>query len=134
MMVRNNTIHVYGETDGTNGTGTFSLESDIFHTVSPLAITELRIPPGVRVPIRNVRLSGPSGDVYVKYTNDVTSTSVVWRTVGRFTLKDTGTFELGAKKTIELRGITGREAICFTWNQASPAKMSLEFDYEYVCE
>lgn len=136
MAHKNNLIHVFGEVNVSAGESDkiFSLQSDIFYTDATHTVKAIRIPAGVRIPIKNVRLSGNPGTVQVWYTNDMTVAKPVWRKVGQFTLNDSKSFELGNTKTIELRGITGNEGIQFRWDQAPPAEMTFEFDYEYVCE
>ena len=136
MAHKNNLIHVFGEVDVSAGKDDriFSLQSDIFYTDATHTVKAIRIPAGVRIPIKNVRLSGNPGTVQVWYTNDMTVAKPVWREVGQFTLNDSKSFELGNTKTIELRGITGNEGIQFGWKQEIPDKMTFEFDYEYVCE
>ena len=115
-------INVWGETDGSNTTGTFTLKGDAF-TNTP---TEIVIPKGFKAKIWGVEISGEACDVNVQVSKDGGAN---WTTVKTFRLADSGELSI-EKRSRPLAVIseapyvanTSGTLLKFTWSQGTAAK------------
>jgi len=106
---------VYGKTDGTSTTGTFTLNSDIFS-----GATYIRLPKGSKAKIWFKKIAGAvATDIVVQMTQDITQATPTWTDIGIEKLTGAGQIEYDVRKPIIVRGITGKEAIRFTWSQGT---------------
>ena len=117
---------VYGVTDGTSTTGTFSLNSDVF-TNTP---SYLKFDKNVKVKIWARRVSGAATLVHLKYTNDVTVTTPTWITLDTLDLASAGQLDLEKRRPILIICRTGKEAIRIDWEQTTAGVSYVAFDIE----
>jgi len=123
-------ITVYGETDGSSTSGTFSLNSPLFH--SP--VTEIRIPKGMKAKIWCKRISGEAVTVLLRMTRDITASSPTWITIDVQVLPSKGELELEKRRPIIIEGITGKEAIRLEWSQTTAGKSYIAYELEITDE
>lgn len=119
-------IHLYGETDGSSTTGTFSLQSDMFYS----SVSYIRIPKGVKAKIWCKRIAGAAVDVKVEFTHDVTETSPTWSDISHESLASAGELTLEKRRPIVLMGRTGKEAFRASWSQGTAGNSYVEFEVE----
>ena len=60
---------LYGESNGTDTTGTYELTSDIIYGT----VNHIRIPKGMKAKIWIKKISGDPGTVYIQMTHDITA-------------------------------------------------------------
>ena len=119
-----------GETDGASTTGDFTLKSDIIYG----SISYIRIPAGMKAKIWAKRISGNPVTLKIYYTHDVTVTSPTWEEIGSEYLSAEGEKSLEKRRPIIARGFTGKEAIKFSWEQATAAESHVAIDVEFTDE
>ena len=121
---------VYGKTDGTNTTGTFSLSSPVFRGT----VTYIRIPKGMKAKIWGKRISGDAATITVEMTRDVTAGTPTWSAVHTEYLASPGELNIEKRRPIIVEGRTGKEAIRITWSQGTAGTTHVEFDIEITDE
>ena len=124
---------LFGRTDGSSTTGTFSLYGDLLYSTADY----VRIPKGIKAKIWCKRISGEvETEVIIQFTNDVTETTPTWNDVSRQRLASKGVLELEKRRPVVLRGRTGKEAFRITWDQtaAGAGYANVEIEVELVEE
>ena len=119
-------ITVYGSTDGTNTTGTFTLRGQMFTN----SVQYIRLDQGLKAKIWGKRIAGAPVTVYIEMTDDVTVATPVWRTIDAEYLSVEGNIDLEKRHPVIVEFKTGKEAIRFTWEQATAAVSHVAFDIE----
>jgi len=119
-------ITIYCETDGTNTTGTFSINSTAF-TNTPQYI---QVDKHLKLKIWARRIAGAPATIYVQYTDDVTATTPTWKNMDVIHLASEGELDLEKRKPVIVIGRTGKESIRFTWEQTTAGKTYVMFDIE----
>ena len=117
---------VYGKTDGTNTTGTFTLQSEAF-TNTP---NYIRVDKHMKLKIWARRVAGAPATIYIQYTRDVTAASPTWVTIDAIHLVAEGELDLEKRKPVIVISRTGKEAVRFTWEQATAGITHVSFDIE----
>jgi len=125
-------ISVWGETDGSSTSGTFTLNSDAF-TNTP---TEIAIPKGFKAKIWAIEISGEACDVSIEISKDAGDT---WKKVKTFKLASAGELTIEKKsrplvvisETPYAAGTTGT-LLKFTWSQTTAAKTYLNALIEII--
>ena len=115
-------INVWGETDGSNTTGTFTLKSDAF-TNTP---TEIAIPKGFKAKIWAIEVAGEACDVNIEVSKDGGNS---WGSAKTFRLASSGELSI-EKRSRPLVVIseapyvanTSGALLRFTWSQGTAAK------------
>jgi len=115
-------INIWGETDGSNTSGTFTLHSDAF-TNTP---TEIVIPKGFKAKIWAVELAGEACDVNIEVSKDGGNS---WKSAKTFRLGESGELSI-EKRSRPLVAIseapyianTSGTLLRFTWSQGAAAK------------
>jgi len=126
-MARSELLHLYGETDGSSTSGTFSLSSPDFSG----SVSYIRIPKGMKLKIWCKRISGEVATlIKIGFTRDVTVSSPTWVTIGTEYLASPGEIILEKRRPIVVEGITGKEAIAVTWSQGTAGKAYVELEVE----
>ena len=127
-------ITVYGATDGTSTTGTFTLHSKDF-TNTP---TYIQLDKGVKFKIWSIRISGAPATIRIEYTDDVTASPPTWTTIDSYHLPSSGSITLEKRRPIIIYGRTGNEAVRFVWDQtttgAGVTEISVEIEIEPMTE
>ena len=125
-------INVWGETDGSNTTGTFTLKSDAF-TNTPDSIA---IPKGFKAKLWALEISGEACDVNLEISKDAGTT---WQKVKTFKLVSAGelTIEKKSRPLVvisEMPYVSGTTGVLirFTWSQATAAKTYINALIEIV--
>ena len=115
-------INIWGETDGSNTTGRFTLKSDAF-TNTP---TEIVIPKGFKAKIWALEIAGEACDVIVKVSKDGGNT---WTGLKTIKLSSAGNLSIEKRSrpivTIsEAPYVSGTSGVLvrFDWSQATAAK------------
>ena len=122
---------LFGRTDGSSTTGTFSLYGDILYSTADY----VRIPKGLKAKIWCKRISGEvETEVIIQFTNDVTETTPTWNDVSRQRLASKGVLELEKRRPVVLRGRTGKEAFRIQWSQSTAGYANVEIEVELVEE
>lgn len=131
-MAKSNIITVFGQTDGTNTTGVFTLTSKDFKN----SVTHLQLDKGLKYKIWNIRISGEPVTVNIEKTEDVTASPPTWVQIDSYDLVSPGVIILEKRRPIVVHGKTGLEAIRFTWNQTTAAvsKISIDIEIEVMDE
>jgi len=119
-------ITVYGETDGVNTTGVFTLTSQAFTN----SVQYIRLDQGLKAKIWGKRIAGSPVTVHIQMTDDVTASTPAWRTIDTEYLSVEGNIDLEKRHPIIVEFKTGKEAIRFTWEQSTAAKSYVAFDIE----
>ncbi|MEM3905620.1 MAG: hypothetical protein QXQ95_08775 [Thermofilum sp.] len=119
-------IHLYGETDGVNTTGTFTLNCDRFAS----GVNMILVPKGVKAKVWCKRISGSPVSVVIKYTSNAMSTPINWVTLSNEFLQSPGELILEKRRPIVILGSTGTEAIQVDWSQQTAAKSYVELEVE----
>lgn len=122
---------LFGRTDGSSTTGTFSLYGDVLHGT----VDYVRIPKGLKAKIWCKRISGEvETEVIIQFTNDVTEATPTWNDVSRQILSSKGVIELEKRRPVVLRGRKGTEAFRITWDQPTAGYANVEIEVELVEE
>jgi len=122
-------ITIRGETDGSNATGTVSLDSDLFQST----VAFFRIPKGLTAKIWFKKIAGEGETLFtLQYTYDCTASSPVWKNVQQEKLASKGEIALEKRRPEIFRAFNGTEAIRVTWTQptGSPVKAYIELGLE----
>ena len=126
MQRKTEIITIHMETDGTNTTGDFQLQSNSF-TNTP---TYLQLDKGLKAKIWTKEISGGAATITISYTDDVTASPPTWTPI------DVEQFPGGSIEYLEKRKPrivifkTGKEAIKFSWSQSTAAKTYVTVDIE----
>ena len=116
-----------GESDGTNTTGTFALDSDLLYST----VTYVRIPKGLKAKVWFKKLSGEGETlVTLEYTHDVTVATPVYKALQVEKLASKGELALEKRRPTIIRGFTGKEAFRVTWSQPTALKAYVELGVE----
>jgi hypothetical protein len=119
-----------GATDGSNATGTVSLNSDLLQS----SVTSVRIPKGMKAKIWFKKVSGEGETLFtLKYTHDVTVGAPTYIDVQQEKLASKGEVAIEKRKPEILRGFTGKEAFKVDWSQpsGSPVTAYIELGVEF---
>jgi len=117
-------LTLYGETDGSSTTGTFSLTGPGIYG----SVTEIQIPRGMKAKIWCKRISGSvATDVIIEYSPDGGST---WVTIGREVLASPGEVAIEKRRPIVVESINGVEKIRVSWSQSTAGKAYIELEVE----
>jgi len=118
-------LNVYGETDGTNTTGTFNLQSDAFSGT----VAAITIPKGAKAKIWDVEVDGEPCTVAIEVVRGTTTTTV--KTV---TLASPGnlTKEYRSRPLVinSSQSDTTPTTIALAWQQVTAAKSTVSVDME----
>lgn len=114
----------YGETDGTNTTGTFTLSSEWLENT----VTQIKIPRGLAAKIWVYEQSDQAGKVILKYTVDGGTN---WVNKKKITLASAGHLEIDPRKPIMVTSRNDNTYIRFDWEQDTAAVMSIEIVIEF---
>lgn len=129
MSGKGTLITVGGTTDGASTTGTFPLNSAFFE--SPVSF--IRIDKGVTVKLWSLEVSRSPVTVALRYTHDVTAPSPTWLSLKAVTLASEGVVSIDKRRPIRvITGLTGKEAIQFTWAQTTAALSEITAVLEFV--
>jgi len=113
---RGTLLTIYGVTDGSNTSGTFTLKCEWFAS----DVTYLRIDKDIVGKIWAIEIAGASADISIQFTQDVTATTPTWQTLKTLSLASAGELSEDRRKPIiAVTGRTGKEAIRFTWSQST---------------
>ncbi|RLC63797.1 MAG: hypothetical protein DRI01_04540 [Chloroflexi bacterium] len=120
-------ITFYAETDGSNTTGDFTLDSDVLHST----VSYIRPDKGYKLKIWAWRVAGAPVTVLINYTNDVTVGSPTWKTIGAIHLSSEGIEEMEKRKPVIVLSKTGKEAVKFSWSQSAAGVSRVGFEVEF---
>ena len=124
-------ITFYGATDGTNATGTVSLDSNILYS----SVDYIRIPKGVKLKIWGIRAYAVTTTNFnIEFTSDVTVGSPTYETVDSvFVAADDyeAYVNIEKRRPIVIKGATGKEAIRITWSQSAAGNGGIAIDVEF---
>lgn len=125
-MKKTEIISLNMETDGASTTGDFTLRGNLF-TNNP---TYIRLDKGMKAKIWTKEISGAAARIIIQYTDDVTAATPAWVVI------DVEDFPGGSIEYLEKRKPkivtfrTGKEAIKFSWVQATAGKTYVSVDIE----
>ena len=124
-------LNLYGATDGTSATGTFSLSGDMLYS----SVDYIRIPKGMKAKIWIKKLSAEvATTISIEMTHDITATTP-WSsptTLATIRLSSAGETLEDTRRPVIVRGFTGNEAIRVTWSQPTAGNASVELTVELV--
>jgi len=125
-------LNLYGETDGTNTTGTFNLVSDAFSGETEA----LAIPKGAKVKIWGLEVDGEPCTVAVNVIRGLGSTSPTTTTIKTVTLASPGTVSKEyISRPIVIDAAQSDEspvALAFEWTQETAAKSTVSAKVEFT--
>ncbi len=120
---------VYGATNGTSTTGTFSVTGDIIAG----SVSYITIPYGMKAKIWGKRIAGAPVTVTVNYTKNVSASSPSWVAVDTEVLPSQGELDLEMDaRPVILRSDLGTEAFQFTWSQSTAGTSYVAFEIEFT--
>lgn len=125
-MYTTDVITFYGETDGTNVTGTFALASEAIAG----SVTTIRLDKGLKAKIWAKEISGEPVTVKILFTDDSTATTPTWIVIDTETLASPGQINLEKRKPRIIYFRTGKEAIRFDWSQTTAGKSYITVEIE----
>jgi len=118
---------IRGATDGSNTTGTVSLDSDLFYST----VNYFRIPKGMSAKIWWKKVSGEAETLFtIQYTYDVTASPPTWKDMEQEKLAAKGEISIEKRRPLILRAFTGKEAFRITWTQPTAALAYVELGVE----
>ena len=116
-------ISLYGATDGSNTTGTFSLYSDAFVGT----VNQLKFDKGLKAKIWAKQISGAPVKVYIDVSYDGGST---WITIDAEELASEGQVNLEKRRPRIVVFRTGNELIRVRWEQSTAGVSHVVLDIE----
>lgn len=129
MKPKGTLLTLFAETDGTSTTGTFSLSNEWFES----AVDFIRIDRGIVVKVWGIEVSGAAVDVAIEYTHDVTVATPTYTALKVVRLASEGELAHDKRRPlIAVKGKTGKEAVRFTWSQATAAKSYIAITVEFT--
>jgi len=130
MTVKRGTmLTLYGETDGSSTTGTFTLNNEWFES----GVSYIRVDKNIVAKIWSIEVSGAAVTVDIEITQDVTVDTPTWTKVKSVHLASEGQiFDEKRKPLIVIVGRTGKEAFRLTWSQATAGLSKVSLVVEFV--
>lgn len=117
-------ISFYGATDGSNTTGTFTLNSEWLENT----VTQIKIPRGKAAKIWVFEQSNKAGRVQIKYTDDGGTT---WNILKVLTLPSDGHLEIDPRKPVMFTSRNDSTYVRFDWDQDTADDMYIEVNIEF---
>ena len=129
VRVKGTLISVHGKTDGSNTTGTFSLECEWFEN----AVAYIKLDRGIVAKLWSIEASMNPVTVIVEFTHDVTVDTPTWTEVKRIHLASEGEVAHDKRRPIlVVTGRSGKEAIRFRWSQSTAAESHITAILEFT--
>lgn len=116
-------VSLYGETDGANTAGVFTLVSEAYQG----GVTEIALGKGLKAKVWAKQISGAPVTVFIDYSPDGGST---WITIDSETLANAGQLNLEKRRPRIVHYRTGRERIRVRWEQPTAGKSAVVLDME----
>ena len=130
MVIRRGTmLTLYGETDETNTSGTFTLKNEWFAS----DVTFIRVDRGIVAKLWGFEVGGGAVTVKIEITEDITAESPTWTTIKTIDLTSAGQIAEDWKKPfIIVTGKSGKEAFRVTWEQSTAALSRVSLIVEFA--
>jgi len=116
-------------TNATDASGILELKADVIYNKA----TSIRIPRGLALKIWSKHVNGAGITVKTQFTRDITATSPTWETIGTdvFVAAVEGDRNIEKRRPLLFRGLTGKEAIQFSYSQTAAALSGVEINVEF---
>ena len=116
-------------TDGAAAEGTLNLNGDVLYGTAEA----IQIPKGLALKIWSKHINGAAVTVNTEFTQDIGAESPEWTIFSKdvFAASVEGDRNIEKRRPLLFRGLTGNEAVRFTYDQAAAGVSGFEINVEF---
>lgn len=116
-------------TDGVTASGTLELKSDVIYGDTEA----IRLPRGLALKVWSKHMNGADVTVETQFTHDIGVAVPVWETMAAdvFVASVEGDRNIEKRRPLLFRGLTGKEAVRFTYAQSAAGVSGVEINVEF---